>query len=115
MSDNRTRKHDVRLMFNDEEMKIIQSHMDKVGTKNRSALLRKLALDALVVNIDPAPIKEMARLLRISANNINQVAKRANETGTCYEDDVLTLRKEVQKMQKQVSAVRALANKLNKL
>ena len=115
MSDNRTRKHDVRLMFSDNEMTIIQSHMDKLGIKNRSALLRKLALDALVVNIDPAPIKEMARLLRISANNINQVAKRANETGTCYEDDVLALKKEVQKMHKQVSNIRDFTERLMKL
>jgi len=69
--------------------------MEAVGVKNRDAFVRKMVLDGYIVNIDMAAIIEMVRLVRISSNNINQMAKRANETGSVYENDVLQLLAEV--------------------
>lgn len=34
------------------------------------------------------------RLARINSNNLNQVAKRANETGNIYETDIKELQEE---------------------
>ena len=91
ISVNRIRKNDARLCFTDEEMAAIQEKMQKIGITNRSNYLRKMALDGYIINIDTKPIAELVRLIHISSLNINQVAKRANETGSVYEKDVLDL------------------------
>ena len=53
-----------------------------------SAYIRKMAIDGLVVNLDLSDLKEVSRLMRIETNNMNQVAKRMNETGNIYLIDI---------------------------
>ena len=58
-----------------------------------SAYIRKMALDGYCVKLDLQDIKELIRLLRICSNNLNQYAKRANETGNIYLADIKDLQK----------------------
>ena len=41
-----------------------------------------------MADLDMSDIQEMIRLLRICSNNLNQYARRANETGSIYAADV---------------------------
>ena len=50
-----------------------------------------MALDGYIIRIDLKEVKEMVRLLSNATNNINQVAKRANETRSIYESDIKKL------------------------
>lgn len=45
------------------------------------------------VNIDMSDIREIARLLRICSNNLNQYARIANTTGTVYKAEIKDLQK----------------------
>lgn len=56
-------------------------------TTDRKAFLRKMALDGLVIRLDLPELKQMISLLRYTSNNINQIAKRLNESGRAYEID----------------------------
>jgi hypothetical protein len=47
-----------------------------------------MAVDGYVVNLDLADVRECSRLLRIISNNVNQLAKRANEGGYIYAADI---------------------------
>lgn len=49
-------------------------------------------MDGYIIHLDMGDIQEMVRLLRICSNNLNQYAKRANETGSVYAADVEDLR-----------------------
>ena len=62
--------------------------MSQVGTKNREAYLRKMAIDGSVINLDMPEIKEMLTLLRYTSNNINQLTRRVHETGRIYDADL---------------------------
>lgn len=53
-----------------------------------AAYLRKMAIDGYVVNLELPELKEMVSLLRRSSNNLNQIAKRMNETGRIYDADI---------------------------
>ena len=55
------------------------------------AYLRKMAMDGYCVNMDLKGITELVRLLRICSNNLNQYAKKANETGSIYKEDIQDL------------------------
>ena len=58
------------------------------------AYIRKMAIDGYVIRLDLSDVREMVRLLRITSNNINQIAKRANETWSIHAPDVAELQKQ---------------------
>lgn len=62
--------------------------MKEIGVLNRSAYVRKMALDGYCINLNIPELKELISLLRYSSNNLNQYAKRANETGNIYAEDI---------------------------
>jgi hypothetical protein len=84
------RKRGIPLMFwvTPEEREQIEYKMSQLGTKNMSAYLRMIAIDGYVVRLELPELQEMISLLRRSSNNLNQLAKRANETGRIYEADI---------------------------
>ncbi|MCD7820243.1 MAG: MobC family plasmid mobilization relaxosome protein [Lachnospiraceae bacterium] len=75
----------------EEEMERIHQKMDEMGIHSLAAYLRKMALDGYCVKLDLQDVKEMVSLLRHTSNNLNQYAKRANETGSVYEEDIRDL------------------------
>ena len=81
-----------------EEKSRIRERMSEAGFKNLSAYVRKMLLNGYVINLDLSDVKEVLRLLRISSNNLNQYAKRANETRSIYITDI----KELQGNQKEI-------------
>ena len=70
----------------------IEAKMAQLGTNNMSAYLRKIAIDGYVVQLDLPELREMVSLLRRSSNNLNQLARRANETGRIYPEDLADIR-----------------------
>lgn len=88
------RKRDVQLNFrvSQQELELITKKMSKLGTQNREAYLRKMALDGYVVRLELPELKELVSLLRYTSNNLNQYTKRANETGRIYDTDLDDLR-----------------------
>ena len=50
-----------------------------------------MAMDGYCVNLELKDVKELVRLLRICSNNLNQYAKKANETGSIYREDISDL------------------------
>ena len=84
------RKRDVQLNFrvSQQELELITKKMSKLGTQNREAYLRKMALDGYLVRLALPELKELVSLLRYTSNNLNQYTKRANETGRVYDTDM---------------------------
>ena len=83
-------KRDKRIHFlvSKEEEEQIQARMELIGVNNRNAYLRKMTLNGYCINLDLRDVKELVSLLRRCSNNLNQYAKRANETGSIYQDDI---------------------------
>ena len=74
----------IRIKLKKGDRAKIREKMEETGIENMSAFVRKMAIDGYVIRLDLTDVKEVARLMRINANNINQCAKRANETGNIY-------------------------------
>ena len=85
-----TRKREVQLNFrvSPEELALIEQKMAQLGTKNREAYLRKMALDGYVVRLELPELKELVSLMRYSSNNLNQLTRRVHETGRIYDADL---------------------------
>ena len=70
----------------------IYEKMLSMGIRSLSAYIRKMALDGYCLNLDLPQLRRMAYLLQNCSNNLNQVAKRANENGKIYSADLADLR-----------------------
>ena len=78
----------VRFRVTPEEKSMIEEKMTQVGTSNMEAYLRKMSIDGYILKLDLPELKEMITLLRRSSNNLNQIAKRTNQTGRLYGEDM---------------------------
>ena len=78
--------------FKEGERDIVRKKMEEAGIRNMAAYIRKMAIDGYVIKLDLTDVKEVARLLRINSNNLNQYAKKANETGSIYLEDIKQLK-----------------------
>ena len=78
----------IRFLVSDKQKELIQEKMRLAGIRNMSGYLRKMAIDGYVIKVDLSCIKDMIPLLRNATNNINQIAKRVNETGNVYQQDI---------------------------
>lgn len=63
------------------ELNAIREKMQELGTHNMAAYLRKMALDGYCIRLDLGDLKKVVSLMRYASNNLNQYAKKANETG----------------------------------
>ena len=88
----------IRFRVTPEEREMIESKMAQFGTTNMAAYLRKISIDGYVVRLDLPELREMVSLLRRSSNNLNQIAKRVNETSRVYNADIDCLKENQEKI-----------------
>lgn len=87
--------------------------MREVGTTNMGAYLRKMALDGYILRLDLPELKEMLSQLRYMGNNVNQIAKRANEVGVIDEMDIRGVSKRQERMLEQMARLLEKLSGLN--
>lgn len=78
----------ISVRLTEEEHRLLKEKMARIGVTNQEAFLRKMALDGLVIRLDLPELKQMISLLRYTSNNINQIAKRLNESSRAYDTDL---------------------------
>ena len=101
----------MQLVISQKEADLIKERMAELGITNLSAYLRKMAVDGYIIHLDTGNIQEMVRLLRICSNNLNQYARRANETGSIYAEDAEDLRERLDGLWDQMDRLlRGVAN-----
>lgn len=83
-------KRDRRLCLrlSDTEREMIQQKMELCGCTNRSAYIRKMAMDGMVINVDIAEMKEISKLLGYNSKNIHQLEKNLNGQNSVYADNL---------------------------
>lgn len=95
---HRKRTVQLHFMVTEHERELIRQKMAQLGTNNLGVYLRKMAVDGYIVKLDLPELSELLSLLRHTSNNINQVARRAHETGNIYDtdlEDILQKQKEL--------------------
>lgn len=111
-SPNRKREVQLNFRVSPEELALIEQKMSQLGTKNREAYLRKMALDGYVVKLELPELKELLSLMRYSSNNLNQLTKRVHETGRIYEADL----EDISQRQEAIwEGVRGILTRLSKI
>ena len=109
---NRNRSRQVKFWVSEEEYQLLQKKMEAAGGVNQGAYIRKMILDGYIVNLDIPELKEIIRLLSITSNNVNQMARRLNADGSIYQQDIREV--EVQ-LEQNYKMLRKLITKLSKI
>ena len=89
---------ELKVRISPEDKERIRSKMEEAGILNMSAYIRKMALDGICVRLDLAEVRQLIVLLQRCSNNLNQYAKRANETGSVYAADIEDLRSRLEEI-----------------
>lgn len=84
---------DLNIRVSPEDKERIRFKMEEAGILNMSAYVRKMALDGICVKLDLEDVRQLIVLLQRCSNNLNQYAKRANETGSIYAADIEDLQR----------------------
>ena len=92
------REHRLFIRVTDEERNRILDKMYGMGIHSLSAYIRKMALDGYCLNLDLPQLRRMAYLLQNCSNNLNQLARRADENGNSYSADLAELRSRLDDM-----------------
>ena len=82
------KEEELKVRISPEDKERIRSKMEEAGILNMSAYVRKMALDGICVRLDLADVRQLIVLLQRCSINLNQYAKRANETGSVYAADI---------------------------
>lgn len=82
----------IELRVTAKELRQIHERMQETGISSLTAYMIRMAINGYVLKMDLSDLKEMLRLMQISGNNLNQYAKKANETGSVYYEDIEELR-----------------------
>lgn len=89
---NRTRKIVLRVPVTPEEQELIRQKMALLHTRNFSAYARKMLIDGYVVHIDTTDIRAQTAELQKIGVNVNQIARRLNNMGPLYTQDVADIK-----------------------
>lgn len=79
---------ELKIRISPEDKERIKLKMEDAGILNMSAYVRKMVLDGICVKLDLTDVRQLVVLLQRCSNNLNQYAKRANETGSIYAADI---------------------------
>lgn len=103
--DNRKRNVQIIVRVTEEERALIEKKMKQIPTINLSAYARKILIDGYIIMLDLQEVKVHTAQLQKIGVNINQIAKRINETESIYVDDmdeIKRLMKEVWRLERRL-------------
>ena len=89
------KEEELKIRISAEDKERIRFKMEESGILNMSAYVRKMALDGICVKLE---VRQLIVLLQRCSNNLNQYAKRANETGSVYAADIEDLQSRLEEI-----------------
>ncbi len=96
--ENRKRNVQIIIRVTEEERALIEEKMQQIPTLNLSAYARKILIDGYIITLDLQEVKGHTAQLQKIGVNINQIAKRINETGRIYADDMDEIKRSMEEV-----------------
>ena len=96
--ENRKRNVQIIIRVTEEERSLIEEKIRQIPTLNLSAYARKILIDGYIITLDLQEVKGHTAQLQKIGVNINQIAKRINETGRIYADDMNEIKRAMEEV-----------------
>ena len=91
-----------KVIYSLDEWKQIEERSASVMMKT-GTFIRRISIDGQINHYNIGDITAIMNALRIISGNINQIAKKANETHSVYVEDIAKLQKEVETLSRTLS------------
>ena len=91
-----------KVVYSLDEWAIIEQRAADLAMKT-GTYIKRISIDGQINHYNVSDITQLMNALRIIGGNINQIAKKANETHNVYADDVEKLREEVDALSRTLS------------
>ena len=88
MKDENKRDLYLKVRVSQAEMDAIKRKFANSGMNTLSGFVRAMIFEGYIVHIDEDEMKRLCNLASNIANNINQIAHRANVTNKVYKEDI---------------------------
>ncbi len=88
MKDENKRDLYLKVRVSQAEMDAIKRKFQNSGMNTLSGFVRAMIFEGYIVRINENELKEIHRIANNVANNINQIAHRANDTNKVYKEDI---------------------------
>ena len=105
---NRIRNERLEIKLTEEEKALFDEKKRLAKCRNMSLFIRKCVLEKEIYQIDLEPFRNLQSLLSNATNNINQIAKRVNQTGIIYKDDINDIKKQIEHFSKELWQIHSL-------
>ena len=91
-----------KVIYSLDEWAIIEQRAADLAMKT-GTYIRRISTDGQINHYNIGDVTQIMNALRIIGGNINQIAKKANETHSVYTEDVAKLQKEVEALSRTLS------------
>ena len=88
MKDENKRALYLKVRVSQAEMSAIKRKFENSGMSTLSGFVRAMIFEGYIVHINGDEMKRLCNLASNIANNINQIAHRANVTNKVYKEDI---------------------------
>ena len=99
---NRIRNERLEIKLTEEEKALFEEKRKLAKCRNMSCFIRKCVLEKELYQVDLEPFQDLQGLLGGATNNINQIAKRVNQTGVIYKDDINDMKEQIEHFSKEL-------------
>ena len=91
-----------KVIYSLDEWAIIEQRAADLAMKT-GTYIRRISIDGQINHYNIGDVTQIMNALRIIGGNINQIAKKANETHSVYVEDVAKLQKGVEALSRTLS------------
>ena len=105
---NRIRNERLEIKLTEEEKALFEEKRKLSKCRNMSHFIRKCVLEKEIYQVDLEPFRDLQVLLSNATNNINQIAKRVNQTGIIYKSDIDDMKKSIEEFSKEQGDIHSL-------
>lgn len=97
----------IQLHFyvNEQEYEKIKQGREYAHIRGLSTYLRRMAIYGYIFHVDMGEIQKLTSLLGICSNNLNQYARKANETDCIYQADIEEIKERLAEIREQVGTI----------
>lgn len=112
--ENRERNYQLKIYLSGEEKELFKEKMKLAKCRTMSHFIRKCVMEKEIYEVDLQPFRDLQGLLSNATNSLNQIAKRVNQTGIIYRDDIQDMKKSIEKFSKELWYIHSLLLKRTK-
>lgn len=85
---NRSRDVELKVFLSKEENELLLKKIERAGINNKSAYVRKMILDGMIIKTDFKVLKELSNQINKIGVNINQITRHLNEMHNISSQDI---------------------------